>query len=74
MAAAKRVIDKMGGIQATADIVGTSHSWVARWTYERARGGTDGVIPAKYQQVLLDAARERGIDLTPADFFDMDGA
>ena len=74
MATAKRVIDKMGGIQATADIVGASHSWVARWTYDRARGGTGGMIPAKYQQPLLNAAKERGIDLTPADFFDVDGA
>lgn len=29
-----------------------------------------GRIPAKRQQLVLDKARARGIDLQPADFFD----
>lgn len=28
-----------------------------------------GFIPAKHQQLVLDKAREHGIDISPADFF-----
>lgn len=39
------------------------------FTYPRARGGTDGNIPAKDQQIILRCARAAGIDLKPEDFF-----
>lgn len=42
---------------------------VRRWTYEKAKGGTGGVIPADLQQQLLDAARAEGKDLRPEHFF-----
>ena len=42
---------------------------VHRWTYPKDRGGTGGLIPADVQQLLLDAAVKRGIELTPAHFF-----
>lgn len=45
-------------------------SRVHRWTYPKARGGTDGRIPTKHQQILLDKAREQGIDLATTDFFE----
>lgn len=44
-------------------------SRVYRWTYSKARGGTDGLIPTRHQQRILDEAMRRGIDLQPGDFF-----
>jgi hypothetical protein len=67
---AERVIEKCGGEQAIAKMVGVDVSRVHRWRYPKERGGTDGVIPTKHQQAILDRAREAGIDLKPEDFFD----
>lgn len=66
---ARTVIDKFGGHQAVAEALNLDVSRVYRWTYPRERGGTGGHIPAKQQVALLDAARARGIDLSPGDFF-----
>lgn len=66
---AQHVIEKCGGPQAVAKMIGVNPSNVHRWTYPKARGGTDGLIPTQQQHALLVAARERGIDLQPADFF-----
>lgn len=70
---AQKVIEKCGGPQVVAEMVGVHVSNVHRWTYPKARGGTDGLIPSQQQQALLTAARARGIELDPADFFDMPG-
>lgn len=68
---AQRVIEKCGGPQAVAEMVGVHVSNVHRWTYPKARGGSDGFIPSQQQQTLLTAARARGIELEPADFFEI---
>lgn len=68
---AARVIDKCGGIDATAAMVGLHRTVVNRWLRPTEVGGTGGLIPAKHQQTLLDKAREQEIPLTPADFFDL---
>ena len=68
---ASRIIEKFGGAQAVAGIVGVHVSRVRRWAYPKARGGSDGRIPSWHQHKLLDAARSLGIDLEPADFFDL---
>lgn len=69
MSVASDIIAKFGGVQKVADLTGLSATQIHRWTYERERGGTGGLVPTKHQQPLLDAARERGIDLSEADFF-----
>jgi hypothetical protein len=58
----ERVIAKFGGVQRVADAANVSRQAVWQWK-ER--------IPAKHQNDLLVAARARGIDLRPEDFFDM---
>lgn len=68
---AKTVIEKCGGVAATAHLANRSENRVRRWTYSRERGGTDGLIPADCQVTLLKAARAAGIDLAPEDFFDL---
>jgi hypothetical protein len=69
---ALHVIEKCGGSQVVADMVGVDVSRVYRWTYPKERGGTDGLIPAQHQQTLLREARKRGIPLEPNDFFDIE--
>ncbi len=45
-------------------------SAVYKWTYPfEKREGKGGIIPAKYQIMLLNYARDHGIDLRPEDFF-----
>lgn len=63
------IITMCGGADAVADIVGRSVGRVYRWMHPRDRGGTGGLVPADCQQVLLDGARARGIDLRPEHFF-----
>lgn len=67
---AQRVVKKMGGPTAVAKLLGVDVSNVHRWGYPKSRGGADGRVPGKHQQELLNAARARGIDLSPDDFFD----
>lgn len=72
---AEHVITKIGngsladGVRLVCVWLGRSRSRVYCFTYPRARGGTDGVIPAKDQQIILRCARAAGIDLKPEDFF-----
>lgn len=66
---AKHVIEKCGGAKAVAEMLGIAVSSVHKWKYPVDRGGTNGVVPAGRQQELLARARQRGIDLSPSDFF-----
>lgn len=67
---ASQVIQKCGGISATAGMLSLHRSVVNRWLLPRSSGGTGGLVPAKHQQALLEAARARGIALLPSDFFE----
>lgn len=51
-----------------ADVLGVHRSTVYHWTWPRQRGGSGGVIPAKYVAPLIRHARANGIKLKPADF------
>jgi hypothetical protein len=68
---AKHVISKCGGAAVVATWLGRRAARVYHWTYDRARGGTGGLIPAGEQLPLLLAARKAGVDLRPDDFFGM---
>lgn len=64
MNAVDRIVEKFGGITAMARALGHRHpTTVQGW---KARG----VIPARRQQQVLDAARANGIALSPGDFFE----
>ncbi|MBV9549825.1 MAG: hypothetical protein JO256_09160 [Alphaproteobacteria bacterium] len=70
MTIARRVIDIIGGPTKVSEIAGVAVSQVHRWTWPKSRGGTGGLIPAAHQQVLLNYAREHGLQLHPEHFFD----
>ncbi|MBT9370826.1 hypothetical protein KLP42_13050 [Rhizobium sp. CSW-27] len=65
---AKSIIAKIG-IEKVSAVTGKHISRVYRWMYPKDRGGTGGMIPQREASVLLAYARERNIDLIPAEFF-----
>ena len=67
---AARVIEKCGGIESTARLVGRHRSVVNRWLRPKDKGGTGGIVPAEHQQKLLNKAKAEGIELSPNDFFE----
>jgi len=70
MEPASTIIQKCGGHARVAEMTKRHITRVHRWTYARGeKGGTGGLIPSDVQPVLLQKARDAGIDLTPGDFF-----
>ena len=65
---AARIIRLFGGISATQKALG--HRWPSRVQGWKERG----IIPAREQPKVLNAAHARNIPLTPADFFDLPAA
>lgn len=63
MTIASRIIKRFGGIRPMASALGVSPSTVQTWS-------EGGFIPARRQQEVLAAAKDKGVDLSPADFFD----
>jgi len=70
MSIAQSVIKKCGGAARVAKITGRTEATVYRWTYDKEKGGTGGLIPSDMQVKLMDAAREGLIDLCADDFFE----
>lgn len=67
---ASRIIARLGGVPAVAQIAGVDHSTVHRWMYSKDRKGTGGTIPSRHIPALLQAARDRKIRLQLKDFFE----
>ncbi|CAB4121016.1 hypothetical protein UFOVP7_14 [uncultured Caudovirales phage] len=65
---AEKIISKFGNARRLAELIGVHPVNVYRWTYPRARGGTDGLIPTSSLAKILLAARTDGILLTLDDF------
>lgn len=65
---AKSVIATVG-IEKVAEVTGKHVSRVYRWMYPKERGGTGGFIPNTDAALILQYARENGIDLSAEHFF-----
>ncbi|WP_273721232.1 MULTISPECIES: hypothetical protein [unclassified Bartonella] len=64
------IIKYLGGAKRVSLISQCHVSAVYKWTYPLKKlEGKGGIIPAKYQIMLLNYARDHGIDLRPEDFF-----
>jgi len=59
--AAQKIIEKFGGQSAVAKLIGKGQSTVQHWC-------KSGVIPAKWQSVLLGLARDESINISASDF------
>ena len=65
---ANSIIIKFNGLTALAEVTGVSVHTVMRWRTPREKGGTGGVVPHWHVPAILQAAKEKGIELVPADF------
>jgi hypothetical protein len=65
---AKKIIERLGGVNVVATVTGKHRSQVFRWMYPPERGGTGGLIPQRTIPALLEYAKSEGIKLRPADF------
>lgn len=63
MTQAEHIISKFGGLAALAKALGHRHPSTVQGWKER------GFVPAPQQQAVLDAAKDNGVKLAPADFF-----
>lgn len=66
---ATRVINKLGGVRAVSLMLGISPQAIYRWTWPKENFGGGGLIPLRRQLELMIAAKHRGIELKPEDFF-----
>ncbi|MFO0268969.1 MAG: hypothetical protein ACK53W_00310 [Gemmatimonadota bacterium] len=64
---ARTVVTRIGGVRATARILDIAPSAVSRWMLPRAKGGTNGAVPLKHWQRLLNHAKRESIPLTVND-------
>lgn len=65
---ASKIVAALGGEAKVAEITGTALTAPYRWQHEKAKGGTDGLIPQRHHRALLDFAEENGIRLSAEDF------
>jgi hypothetical protein len=62
----KSIIERLGGVRPLARLLGHRNPTTVQGWADR------GVIPSRQQQAVLIAARNSGVALTPADFFNLD--
>lgn len=53
------VVEQLGGVRATARIVGCTPGAVSRWMMGREKRGTEGRIPQKHWPLILKHARAK---------------
>lgn len=68
MEPAQSIIRKLGGPNAVAEITGVHRTRVSNWARPKESGGTGGTIPFKHVPTLLDAAKDKGIELSADEF------
>ncbi len=61
MNAAQKIVEKFGGQSALASLIGKGQSTVNYWT-------KTGVIPAKWRPIVLKLAESQNVNITAADF------
>lgn len=66
---AKSIIDRFGGPEEVRKITGASRTRVYRWQLPKEQGGTDGRIPPKPAEKLLEHARKAGMEFSGDEFF-----
>jgi DNA-binding transcriptional regulator YdaS (Cro superfamily) len=66
---AEVVIGKFGSACKLAKLLGVEDSTVYRWTYARANGGTDGIIPGPALRKVLEVAAASGVVITAQDLY-----
>lgn len=65
---ANTIIKKFNGLKALAEAADVSVHTVMRWRTPKEKGGTGGIVPHWHIGTILQAAKSRGIELSPVDF------
>jgi hypothetical protein len=68
MEPAATIIRLLGGVSAVAKRRNLHRTRVSKWQAPRSAGGTDGAIPMKHIQDLIEMGRDIGVELTAEDF------
>lgn len=68
MEPASRIISALGGPSVVAEAIGIHRTRVSMWQAPRSRGGTNGLVPYRHIQKLMEFAQQKGVSLSPADF------
>jgi len=68
MEPARTIIDRLGGPTEVSRITGAHRTRVSNWARPKESGGTGGTIPFKHVPVLLQAAKDKGVELSTDDF------
>jgi hypothetical protein len=71
---AATIIAAMGGLSTVAQAADVSVTSVQRWRLPKSKGGTGGIVPAKYHKRLMKYAAGRGLALPLAAFVDPQAA
>ena len=66
---AAKVIRKFGSPYKMAEFVRIHPANIYKWTWDKARGGTDGLIPSRSMPEVMRGARLAGILLTAEDLY-----
>lgn len=64
---ARSIVTRLGGVRATARILGVNPSAVSRWMVSHKEKGTGGAIPLKHWQSILNHAKKENIRLSVTD-------
>jgi len=67
MEPAASIIKKLGGPEAAARLIGVHRTRVFSWMRGREHGGTDGAIPQRHFNTILEIARSKGIEISVSD-------
>lgn len=65
---AARIIARFGGVRRLAYVTGMEPSRIYKWTYPKARGGTNGIIPSACVATIQVAAETAGVELKAEDW------
>lgn len=74
MEPARSIIERLGGHAVVAAGLGISTTRVYYFTYPKAKGGTDGLIPQKHWPALFRLAKDRGVSLSADDLYPTEAA
>lgn len=64
---AKFVILRFGGLRATARELNQTPGAICRWNAPKSRHGCGGRIPSSVQNLILQIAKKKNLDITPND-------
>lgn len=66
---AQRVVKTIGGVRATARVVGCHPSAVSRWMMSKEKRGCDGRVPVRHWETLQKYCKSKNLKLTLLDLY-----